>query len=129
MAATKSQGKSFTLFTVGLTVAAAGLAFIATGLGKVALIAGLIILVLSLTMFFKIKPQEGAPAATKQPTGLILGGLAVVVAGWVVVLLGLNLTSNVSGRMATTLIGLVVSLVGILVVLPMAANRNAIWKA
>jgi hypothetical protein len=39
------------------------------------------------------------------------------------------LTPSVSGRMITTLLGLAVSLVGILIILPMAVNKNAIWKA
>jgi hypothetical protein len=31
--------------------------------------------------------------------------------------------------MVSTLLGLAVSLVGVLVILPIAANKNAIWKA
>ena len=44
-------------------------------------------------------------------------------------LYGLHLSDSVSGRMVTTLIGMAVSLVGSLVLLPIAANKNAIWKA
>jgi hypothetical protein len=129
MAATTSQGKSFTIFIVGLTVAAAGLAFIATGIAKVALLIGLATIGFSFVSFFKIKPLEGVPAAGKQSAAAKLGGLGVVLLGWLIVLFGLNLTAGVAGRMITTLLGLAVSLVGVLVILPIAANKNAIWKS
>lgn len=129
MAATTSQGKTFTIFIVGLTVAAAGLAFIATGIAKVALVVGLVTVGFSFARFFKIKPLEGNPAAGKQPAALKLGGLGVVLLGWLIVLFGLNLAASVAGRMITTLLGLAVSLVGVLVILPLAANKNAIWKS
>jgi hypothetical protein len=45
------------------------------------------------------------------------------------VLFGLHLTPSVTGRMVSTIIGLLVSLFGILVILPIAANKNAIWKS
>jgi hypothetical protein len=129
MAATTSQGKSFTAFIVGITVAAAGLAFSATGIGKVALVAGLAIIAFSFFKFFMIKPLEGAPAEGKQPAALKLAGLALALGGWLVVLFGLHLTPSVTGRMVSTLLGLAVSLFGILVILPIAANKNAIWKS
>jgi len=129
MAATTSQGKSFTLFIVGMTVAAAGLAFLSTAIAKFALVVGLAIIGFSFFSFFKIKPLEGPTAEAKQPTGLKLAGLALALLGWAIVLVGLHLTSNVTGRMVSTLLGLAVSLVGILVILPIAANKNAIWKA
>ena len=129
MAATTSQGKSFTIFMVGVTVAAAGLAGAATVLGKLALIVGLGITAFSFAQFLKIKPLEGMTATAKQPAALKLGGLAVVVVGWLIVLFGLNLTASVTGRMITTLLGLAISLVGVLVILPMAVNKNAIWKS
>jgi hypothetical protein len=129
MAATTSQGKSFTIFIVGLTVAAAGLAFIATGIAKVALVIGLVTVGYSFARFIKIKPLEGKPAIGKQPAALKLGGLGVVLLGWLIVLFGLNLTAGVAGRMITTLLGLAVSLVGVLVILPLASNKNAIWKS
>ena len=129
MAATTSQGKSFTVFMVGITVTAAGLAFIASGIGKVALVAGLAIIGYSFFKFFMIKPLEGPPAEGKQPALLKLAGLVLALGGWLVVLVGTHLTPGVSGRMATTFLGLAISLFGILVILPIAANKNAIWKA
>jgi hypothetical protein len=129
MAATTSQGKSFTLFVAGITVAAAGLAFSSSGIGKVALVAGLAIIGFSFFKFFMIKPLEGPTAEAKQPAALKLAGLALALGGWLVVLLGLHLTPSVTGRMVSVLLGLAISLFGVLVILPVAANKNAIWKA
>src|SRR4051812_48596101 len=129
MAATTSQGKTFTLFTVGLTAAAAGLAFAATGIGKVALVLGLLGLVVAFAGFFKLKAAEGKVPDERQPAMLKLAGLALALGGWVVVLFGLHLSAGVGGRMTTTVIGLAVSLAGVIGLLPIAASKNAIWKA
>ncbi len=129
MAATKSQGKAFGIFMVGITTACAGLAFSASGGGKLALVVGLVILLASLVMFIKIKPEEGKVPTPNEPFALKLIGLICAVGGWLVVLFGLHLTSSVSGRFATTLVGFAISLVGALYFLPAAANKNAIWKA
>jgi hypothetical protein len=129
MAATTSQGKSLTTFMVGITVAAAGLAYIATGIAKLALVAGLAIIGFALFSFFRIKPLEGPVAEARQPAIMKLAGLALALGGWLVLLFGLHLTPSVTGRMVSTLLGLAISLVGVVVILPMAANKNAIWKA
>lgn len=129
MAATKSQGRSFSLFMLGVTLSAAGIAYFASGSGKLAMIAGLVGIAVSFGMFLKIKPDEGEVADKGQPTVMRLAGVLAAFLGWVIVLVGLNLSSSVSGRMATTLIGIAVSLVGAVVILPIAANKNAIWKA
>lgn len=129
MAATKSQGKGFTLFMVGLTLATAGIAYFSSGSGKLAFFVGLAGLAASFVVFLKIKPQEGPVASKSQPTFLKLAGLAVVLLGWLTVLFGLHLTDSVSGRMVTSLVGLAISLVGSLALLPSAANKKAIWKA
>ena len=128
MAATKSQGRAFTLFMVGLTTATAGIAYISSGSGKLALVVGAIVLVASVVMLRRLKPLEGKVALGDQPAVLKLAGLAVVALGWLTVLFGLHLTTSVPGRMTTSIIGLAISLVGVLFVLPMAANKNAIWK-
>ncbi|HWG19758.1 MAG TPA: hypothetical protein VG225_04445 [Terracidiphilus sp.] len=129
MAATKAQGRVFTLFIGGLTAATAGIAYSSSGMGKAALVLGAIVLAYSLFRFVKIKPEEGKVALGAQPAVLKLVGVAVVLVGWITVLFGLHLTASVSGRMTTTLIGFAISLVGVLFVLPAAANKNAIWKA
>ena len=129
MAATKSQGKAFTLFMAGITVLSAGVAYFSSGSGKAAFIFGLIVVAVSFGIFLKLKPLEGKVADGMQPAVLKLIGLAVIVLGWLTVLFGLHVTASVSGRMATTIIGFAISLVGALYILPMAANKNAIWKA
>jgi hypothetical protein len=129
MAATKSQGRSFTLFMLGVTVAAAGIAYSTSGSGKLALIGGLVVLAVSFGIFLKLKPEEGKVADKGQPAAMRLAGVVAAFLGWGIVLFGLNLSSSVSGRMTTTLIGIAVSLAGSLILLPTAANKNAIWKA
>jgi hypothetical protein len=129
MAATKSQGRAFGIFIVAATVTAIGLTYFSTGSGKAAFAAGLIGLIAALGIFLKIKPQEGLVPDGSQPVVLKLAGLATAFGGWLVVLFGLHLTASVSGRMITTLLGFGLSLVGILFLLPAAANKNAIWKA
>jgi heme A synthase len=129
MAATKSQGRSFSLFMLGITVTAAGIACFSSGSGKLALIGGLVVLAVSFGAFLKIKPDEGEIADKGQPAVVRLAGVLAAFLGWAIVLFGLNLSASVSGRMVTTLLGIAVSLVGALILLPMAANKNAIWKA
>lgn len=128
MAATKAQGREFTLFMGGLTAAAAGVAFFSSGTGKTALVLGVVVLAYSFFRFLKIKPEEGKIALGPQPAVMKLIGLALALAGWLVVLFGLHLTATVSGRMTTSVIGLAVTLVGVLYILPSAASKNAIWK-
>ena len=129
MAATKSQGVKVTLFMFGLTAVTAGIAFFSSGMAKVALVLGSIAVVISLWGFFKIKPLEGKIALGAQPALLKLGGVAVVVIGWLVVLFGLHLTASVGGRMVTSIVGLAISLAGICYILAPAVSKNAIWKA
>ena len=128
MAATKSQGKGFTLFMAGLTIAAAGMAYFSSGSGKFALIVGLAALAASFIVFLKIKPEEGPVATKSQPFVHRLIGVAAVFLGWFVTLYGLHLSDALSARMMAALFGLLVSLVGSLYLLPSAANKNAIWK-
>jgi len=129
MAATTSQGKTFTLFMVGITAACAGIAYFSTASGKLALLVGLVGLAISAAGFFKIKPLEGKTGTTPQPIALKLAGIVSALVGWYVVLIGIHLVASVGGRLFTTILGLTISLVGVLVFLPAAANKNAIWKA
>lgn len=129
MAATTSQGKTFTLFTASITVAAAGVAYLASGMGKLAIGIGLVGLAIAFIGFLRIKPEEGKVPENRQPALLRLVGMACAAGGWLVILFGLHLSSSVGGRLTTTLIGLALSLVGVIGLLPAAANKNAIWKA
>jgi hypothetical protein len=58
MAATKSQGKAFTLFTAGLTAACAGIAYSASGSGKAAFVLGAIAVIASFGMFLKLATRR-----------------------------------------------------------------------
>ena len=128
MAANKSQGTWCAIFLAGLTIACAGIAVLSGGLGKFLLL-GVLVLAASFLQFRRIKPLEGVVALGAQPATLKLVGVLVTLLGWLVVLFGLHVVSSVSGRMIAALVGLAVSLVGVLGILPTACNKNAIWKA
>jgi len=128
MAATTGQGRGFSLFIVGATATAFGIANSTTGVGKVVLAVGLIAVIASFFMFKKLKPLEGRVALGAQPAVSKLLGLILALGGWVVVLGGLYVTSSVGGRLVGCLVGLAISLFGILYILPIASNKNAIWK-
>jgi hypothetical protein len=129
MAATTSQGKTFTLFMLGATTAAAGLAYITTGAGTAAFIVGLFLVAASFVGFIRIKPLEGHTGTSVQPVVLKLAGVASILLGWFIVLIGIHLAAGVSARMVTSIAGLAISLVGVLYFLPVASSKNAIWKA
>lgn len=129
MAADTGQGRSFTAFLVGLTGACIGIAYLSTGIGKLALVAGGAILLASLFSFLKIKPREGKPAQNAGQTGMKLIGAFIAAFGWVLTLFGMHLTDGVGGRLVLALVGIAISLFGILYILPTAFNKNAIWKA
>ncbi len=49
--------------------------------------------------------------------------------GWVITLFGMHLTPSTGGRIVLAFVGIGVSLFGIIVVLPAAFNKNAVWKS
>lgn len=59
---------------------------------------------------------------------MAIAGLAVTVLGFLIALFSLSMTGSVTGRMIMVLIGIVVSLVGILGLLNTAYLKNAIWR-
>lgn len=59
---------------------------------------------------------------------MILVGIAVTVFGFVISLLSLGMTSTVNARLAMVLVGLVVSLFGIIGLINRAYLKNPIWK-
>jgi hypothetical protein len=128
MAASKSQGRALTIFLAGITTACAGLSYYSSGSGKLTFFVGLVVLLASFALCIKLKPEEGKIASKGQSTVLKLVGVGVVLLGWVTVLYGLHLTTSVSGRMTTSIIGFAISLVGVIYFLPAGANKNAIWK-
>jgi len=129
MAATKSQGKTLVLFMGGITAACAGGLNFGSGGGKLALIVGLVMLVAAFATSIKLKPLEGPTAEKKQPLGLKLAGLALALGGWVIMFVGINVATATGARLAVTLVGIAVTLVGVIGVLPKASVQGAIWKA
>ena len=89
---------------------------------------GAVILVASLLGFLKLKPLEGKPAQRPGPTAMKLVGAFIALFGWVLTLFGMHLVDSVGGRMVFALVGIAVSLLGLIYVLPAAFNKNAIWK-
>ncbi|HSS95655.1 MAG TPA: hypothetical protein VLK33_01420 [Terriglobales bacterium] len=59
-----------------------------------------------------------------------LVGLAMAVVGWLIPLFGLGMTANTSTgtRLALCIVGITISLVGILYVLNQAHQKEAVWK-
>jgi len=59
---------------------------------------------------------------------VILVGIAVTVLGFVISLLSLSMTASVNGRLVMVLMGLAVSLFGIIGIINRAYLKNPIWK-
>jgi hypothetical protein len=59
---------------------------------------------------------------------MILVGIVLTFLGFVISMLSLAVTSSVGGRLALVLLGLAISLFGILGVLNKAYLKNALWK-
>jgi hypothetical protein len=128
MAANKSQGSYYGLFLVGCTVLCAGI-YLGGGMGKLLLLVGALMFLGSLAAMMKIKPEEGRTPLKPSPTAMKLVGAVVALLGWGITLFGMHLTPSTGGRIIAALVGIAVSLFGILVVLPGAFNKNAIWKS
>jgi len=98
-------------------------------MGKLLFLVGAIGFIASLFGMLKIKSLEGATALKPGPEAMKLLGAIVALLGWGITLFGMHLTPSVFGRIVLALIGIAVSLFGILVVLPGAFNKNAVWKS
>jgi hypothetical protein len=129
MAAHKGQGASFAVFLTGLTVVCAGIAYSSSGLGKLLLVVGIVILAGSLVGLLRIKPLEGKPAQKPGAGAMKAIGALAALGGWLVTLAGLHLTPSNGGRIGLALVGIGISLFGMIYILPAAFNKNAIWKA
>ena len=55
-------------------------------------------------------------------------GVVITLAGWVLAAASVGITSSTTARLGMVLVGIVVSLVGILGVINPAYQKNAIWK-
>ena len=59
---------------------------------------------------------------------MVFVGILVTFLGFIISLLGLGLTSSVGARMVAALLGIAVSLFGIIGLINRAYLQNAIWK-
>ena len=59
---------------------------------------------------------------------MILAGILITFLGFLLAVLSLGMTVSIGGRMIMVLIGLTVSLIGIIGVLNRAFLKNAIWR-
>ena len=59
---------------------------------------------------------------------MILVGIAVTVLGFLISLVSLGVTSSVNGRLLMVLVGLAVSLAGVIGIVNRAYLKNPIWK-
>ena len=129
MAANRSQGSYYTLFLAAATILCAGIYSWSGGMGKLLFVVGLAGIAGSMFGMMSIKSLEGRTALKPSPLVMKLIGAGASLLGWVITLLGMHLTPSVSGRILLALVGIAVSLFGILVVLPSAFNKNAVWKS
>jgi len=59
---------------------------------------------------------------------MALAGLAVTLLGWLIAISSVGMMSSTSGRLVMVLVGIIVSLVGIMGVINPAYQKNAVWK-
>jgi hypothetical protein len=129
MAANRSQGSYYTLFLTAATVLCAGIFFWSGGMGKLLFVVGLAGIGGSMFGLMSIKSLEGRTAMKPSPLAMKLMGAGASLLGWVITLFGMHLTPSVFGRIVLALVGIAVSLFGIIVILPAAFNKNAVWKS
>jgi hypothetical protein len=129
MAANKQQGSYLTLFWTGATALCAGLAYFTEGFGKLVLVLGLAAVAISLVGFLKIKSMEGKTAGVAGNPAMKLLGIAVALGGWFVTIAGLHITTSVGGRLIFALVGIGITLFGVLGVLPIAFGKSMAGKA
>jgi len=59
---------------------------------------------------------------------MALVGVIITFLGFVIAVMSVGMTSSVGGRMVMVLIGLAVSLIGIIGVINKAFMKNAVWR-
>ena len=59
---------------------------------------------------------------------MVFAGLGIAIAGFLIAVASIPLVGSNSGRLIVVLLGIVVSLIGILGVLNPAYIKNAVWK-
>jgi hypothetical protein len=129
MAANKAQGSYYGLFLVASTVLCAGFYEWSSGMGKLLFVVGAVGILGSLFGMLGIKSLEGKTALKSNPGAMKLVGAGICALGWVITLFGMHLTPSVGGRIVLALVGIGITLFGMIVVLPAAFNKNAVWKS
>lgn len=129
MAANKSQGSFYTLFLVGTTILFSGVYLFGEGIGKLLVLVGFIAVAGSLAGMMKIKSEEGVTAMKPSSEAMKWIGALVAIAGWAVTVVGANMISSTGGRIVLAIVGIAISLFGILGILPATFNKNAVWKS
>jgi len=59
---------------------------------------------------------------------MILIGIAITVLGFILSFLSLAITTSASGRLGIVLVGIALSIVGIIGVINSAFQKNAVWR-
>jgi hypothetical protein len=59
---------------------------------------------------------------------MALAGIVVTFAGFLLAALSVGLTASTTGRLGMVLVGIVMSLIGIIGVINPAYQKNAVWK-
>src|SRR5579863_6557084 len=116
MAANRSQGSYYGLFLVAAIVLCAGIFRWSSGMGKLLFLVGAVGVISSLLGMMSIKSLEGKTALKPSPLGMKLMGAGCSALGWLITLFGMHLTPSTAGRIILALVGIGVSLFGIIVV-------------
>jgi hypothetical protein len=59
---------------------------------------------------------------------MVIAGIVITLVGFLISVFSLSMTTSVSGRLIIVLVGLAVSLIGIIGVINRAYMKNAIWR-
>jgi hypothetical protein len=59
---------------------------------------------------------------------MAIAGILVTLLGFVVAVASLGITSSAGGRLGIVIVGLIISIAGILGILNPAYQKNAVWK-
>ena len=117
MAANKSQGTYYTGLLVGATILCTGFYEWSSGPGKLLVVVGAVVMVASLFGMYSIKSLEGRTPLRESSGAMKLAGAGCSLLGWVITLFGMHITPSTGGRIVLALVGIGVSLFGIIVIL------------
>ncbi len=59
---------------------------------------------------------------------MALAGIVMTLAGWALAAASVGITSSTGGRLGMVLVGIVISLIGIMGLINPAYQKNAVWK-